>query len=98
MTESRNVLVSTLDPDGRTVELNAERWAHILDGHPELARHLETVTRAVQAPDRRQSGRDEGEEWFYLEGAGPSRWLKVVVHYEGGLGRIVTAFGRRSMP
>jgi len=43
-------------------------------------------------------GRHHGEEWFYLEGAGPSRWLKVVVHYEGKSGRIVTAFGRRSMP
>jgi len=35
-----SVLAWTLDPDGRRVELTAERWAHILeetDGHPELA-------------------------------------------------------------
>jgi mannose/cellobiose epimerase-like protein (N-acyl-D-glucosamine 2-epimerase family) len=93
-----DVLVSTLDPDGRVVELSAKRWSHILDGHPELAPHLESVTRAVREPDRRMAGRQLDEEWFYLEDAGPSSWLKVVVHYEGGRGRIVTAFGRRSMP
>lgn len=69
-----------------------------MGGHPELARHLESVSRAVRTPDRRLSGHQEDEEWFYLAEAGPSRWLKVVVHYEGGRGRIVTAFGRRSMP
>jgi hypothetical protein len=92
------VLVSTPDPDGRPVDLTAERWRHILAGHPELTPHLDKVTRAVQEPDRRMPGRHDDEEWFYLEGAGPSRWLKVVVHYEGGRGRIVTAFARRSMP
>jgi hypothetical protein len=92
------VLVSTLDPDSRRVELTAEGWRHILDGHPELAPHLDAVTRAVREPDRRLAGRHKDEEWFYLEHAGPSRWLKVVVHYEGGRGRIVTAFARRSMP
>jgi len=94
----RSVLASALDPDGRRVELSAERWDHIVDGHPELGPHLESVMRAVRSPDRKLSGRRQGEEWFYLRGAGPSRWLKVVVHYEGGRGRIVTAFARRSMP
>jgi hypothetical protein len=96
--DDAGVLLWTLDPDGRRVELTHERWRHIVAGHPELAPHIANVTRAVQEPDRRMSGQRDGEEWFYLEGAGPSRWLKVVVHYEGGLGRIVTAFGRRSMP
>ncbi len=98
MADAGDVLASTVDPDGRRVELTRERWRHILSGHPELARHLATVTRAVREPDRRMAGRRVDEEWFYLEDAGPSRWLKVVVHYEGGRGRIVTAFGRRSMP
>jgi hypothetical protein len=91
-------LASVLDPDGRPVELNADRWSHILAGHPELARHLASVTRAIREPDRRIVGRQEDEVWYYLRGAGPSRWLKVVVHYEGGRGWIVTAFGRRSLP
>jgi len=98
VTDGRDVLVSVLDPDGRLVELSAERWSHILEGYPELAPYVESVARAVGTPDRRLSGHQEDEEWFYLEGAGPSRWLKVVVHYEGGRGRIVTAFARRSMP
>jgi len=98
VTDGRDVLVSVLDPDGRLVELSAERWSHILEGYPELAPYVESVARAVGTPDRRLSRRQEDEEWFYLEGAGPSRWLKVVVHYEGGRGRIVTAFARRSMP
>lgn len=92
------ILASAVDPDGRRVELTEERWRHVLDGHPELAPHLASVTRAIREPDQRRAGREVGEEWFYLEGAGPSRWLKVVVHYEGGRGRIVTAFARRSMP
>ena len=98
MADDRDVLASARDPAGRHVDLGAGRWSHIVDGHPELGPHLESVMRAVRAPDRKLSGRREGEEWFYLRGAGPSRWLKVVVHYEGGVGRIVTAFTRRSMP
>lgn len=98
MADGNDALVSVLDPDGRLVELSSERWLHILDGHPELAGHVESVAQAVREPDRRLSGHLEDEEWFYLAGAGPSRWLKVVVHYEGDRGRIVTAFGRRSMP
>jgi hypothetical protein len=37
-------------------------------------------------------------EWFYAAGVGPSRWLKVVVVYEGQRGFIVTAHARRSFP
>jgi len=98
------VLATVIDVDGRSVELTEERWAHIIGaephhaGHPELAQHLDAVLRAVKAPDHRLAGRRDGEEWFYLEGAGPSRFLKVVVAYDGRQGRIITAFGRRSMP
>lgn len=98
------VLATVIDVDGRSVELTEERWAHIVGaephraGHPELSQHLDAVLRAVQAPDHRLAGRREGEEWFYLEGAGPSRFVKVVVAYDGREGRIITAFGRRSMP
>jgi len=85
-------------PDGRRVELVAARWRHIVDGHPELASYLEDVLNAVAEPTRRMPGRVVGEERFYVKGAGPSRWLKVVVHYDRDAGRIVTAFARRSMP
>ena len=42
--------------------------------------------------------RQPHEEWFYRRGAGPSFWIRVVVHYERGYGLVVTAFPRRSFP
>jgi hypothetical protein len=92
-------IATVLDPDGRSVALSEERWAHIIDGHPELRSFRESVLEAVQAPSRRLPGRSLGEEWFYRAGGGPSRWLKVVVRYDASdSGRIVTAFARRSLP
>jgi hypothetical protein len=92
------VLAATLDPDGRRVVLTEERWAHIKDDHPELARFQREIMETVREPTRRLAGREVGEEWFYLAEEGPSLWLKVVVHYEGEEGRIQTAFARSSMP
>ncbi len=91
-------VAKNLDVDGRLVELSDERWAHIISGHPELAPHLLAIMDATRRPSHRLAGRRQGEEWFYLEGAGPSRFLKVVVAYDGGRGFIITAFARRSMP
>ncbi|MBA2262929.1 MAG: hypothetical protein H0W03_09710 [Solirubrobacterales bacterium] len=79
--------------------LTAERWGHIVDGHPELKVHREDVLRAIEAPTETTAGRGTDEEWFYLAGAGPSRWLKVVVLFERpASGRIITAFPRRRKP
>ncbi len=93
------ILASVIDPQGRAVELTRERWAHIVDGPPELARHQADVLSTVTSPSRQAKGHREGEEWFYHDGAGPSRWLKVVVLYgQGAAGFIVTAFPRRRLP
>lgn len=89
---------SSRDPRGREIVLTAERWQHIVTGHPELAAHVEQVLRAVRAPTEALPGREPDEEWFYLRDAGPSRWLKVVVLFEGPTGRIITAFPRRRKP
>jgi hypothetical protein len=87
------------DHRGRDVVLAAERWQHIVDGHPELELHRADVLRAVEAPTETTSGREPDEEWFYLADAGPSRWLKVVVTFESATsGRIITAFPRRRKP
>jgi hypothetical protein len=87
------------DPEGRDVLLDVERWEHIIDGHPELRQIPEEVLRAVESPTEIVAGRSSDEEWFYLEGAGPSRWLKVVVVFDqSNRGRIITAFGRRRKP
>jgi hypothetical protein len=97
------VLGSATDPDGRVVELTEERWRHIIGppggaGHPELAGLEKEVLQAVEDPDRRAMRWAPNDEWFYLAGAGPRRWLKVVVIYEGQRGFIVTAYARRSFP
>jgi hypothetical protein len=87
------------EPQGRDVLLDVERWEHIVDGHPELGHIQEEVLRAVESPTEVMAGRSSDEEWFYLEGAGPSRWLKVVVVFDrSNSGRIITAFGRRRKP
>lgn len=87
-----------LDPDGRRVVLTPDRWLHIRLRHDELNVHLDVILEAVARPDRRARGPRPGEEWFYLEGVGPSRWIRVVVQYEEGRGLIITAFPRRSFP
>lgn len=95
-------MVATTDARGRRVELTEERWSHITDsatGHPEMASLQAELLVAVENPDRRLPGRASDEEWLYLAGVGPSRWIKVVVVFDaGGVGRIVTAFPRRSIP
>ena len=88
----------TIDPDGRRVVLSFGRWRHILNEHGELGRQRDAVLETVFQPDERLHGRERGEEWFYRRTTAPSRWLKVVVHYEGDVGRIVTAFPRRRFP
>jgi len=92
------VLATVTDPNGRAVTLSAERWSHILDAHPELGAFQTAVLQAVERPTKNLHGPDPGEEWCYLQGVGPSRWLKVVVIYGTGTGFIATAFARRRVP
>ena len=80
------------------MELTFERWGHIVVEHPELFEHLPEVLAAVRNPYSRVSGQRDNEHWYLLKKEGPSRWLQVVVAYDGGRGWIVTAFARRRMP
>lgn len=86
------------DPDGTPVVLTFERWRHIVAAHPELVTWRRALLVAVRAPTQVQAGRMPNERWHYLLGAGPSRWLKVVVAYEPGRGAVITAFARRAFP
>lgn len=74
------------------MEFTEERQRHILDAHPELGAHLADILGAVTAPTKREAGRQSNEVWYFLRGAGRSRWLQVVVAYAQGQGWIVTAF------
>ena len=93
-----DILARVQDPDGGIVELTFERWGHIVVEHPELTPYRPEVMAAIQDPDARLPGQRANELRYLLEKEGPSRWLQVVVAYEGERGWIVTAFARRRMP
>jgi hypothetical protein len=88
----------TADPTGRCVVLTADRWLHICVEHPELAAFRDFMLIAVEKPFARIPGRRSTEEWYYARGFGPSRYVKVVVHYEQHVGAIWTSFPRRRFP
>jgi len=88
----------TVDPDGQRVVLTLDRWRHIAVEHSELGDIRKALLRTIAEPHRRIRGRVPGEEWFYRQGIGPTRWVRVVVHYGPEGGRIVTAFPRRRFP
>jgi hypothetical protein len=92
-------MLSLLDPLGRTVQLTADRWEHIIEGHPEMASLQSQVLQAVQEPSEIVHSPRAGEDWYYLQDAGPSRWLKVVAAFdENSDGSGLTAFPRRRKP
>jgi hypothetical protein len=88
------------DPAGVRVDVPAAVWREkILRDHPELASHLADVLRAIAEPDRvLPDPVYEGRRRYYLHGAGPSRWLLVVVSYEQEPARVISAFGNRKDP
>ncbi len=63
----------TNDPEGLRVVLTAARWHHIVERHSEFPHLRSEVLRTVDSPGLRRPGRDPGEEWFFLEGVGPSQ-------------------------
>lgn len=84
-------------PGSRPIVLSEERWAHVLARHPELGACRAEVLAVLANPAQRVAGSHPNEEWLYGPG-GPSRWLKVVVHWDQDSGSVVTAFARRSLP
>ncbi len=88
------------DPTGVRVVVPTDLWRDkILRGHPELAPYLADVLRAVAEPDRVLPDPVYERRWrHYLRGAGPSRWLLVVVSYEQEPARVISAFGNRKDP
>jgi hypothetical protein len=87
-----------VDGEGRRIVLTEARWRHIRERHPELAVSAEDLLDAVVHAHEHRAGHEAGEEWFYRRNLGPSRWIRVVVHFDGGEGAITTAFPRRDIP
>ena len=75
---------------GKTIRLPDERWIHIVEGHPEMAGHLNDVLLAVATPDMVLQGTvDELLATVYEH----KTKLLVVVYKENEMdGFIITAY------
>jgi hypothetical protein len=85
------------DPNGRRVVMLAGSWAHILDGHPELRDHLDSVMETVAHPEHQEPDSRPGRGRYFRRG-GPERWIRVVAEFAGRHDRIVTAFPQSNDP
>ena len=80
---------SAVSRNGVAILLTDERWRHILDGHPELARRRQKILETVGAPDRVLEG--GAGELLAVKKSGARGWL-VVVYKEGAVaGFVLTA-------
>lgn len=76
--------------NGKTIRLPDERWLHIVEGHPEMAGHLNDVLLAVAAPDKIIKG--GGDELLAIVFEHNAKLL-IVVYKEGETdGFIITAY------
>jgi hypothetical protein len=87
-------VAETTDSSGARVVLTTAVWRDkIVRDHPEIVKDLPAVLRGVSNPDHAVPDPSfEARTRYYARGAGPSRWLLVVVSYEQVPARIVSAF------
>jgi hypothetical protein len=88
------------DLEGNRVVISTDIWrGKVLRAHPALSPHFGEVLRAIYAPDHILPDPDfKQRRHHYLRGAGPSRWLLVVLSYEQEPVRLISAFPRRKDP
>jgi hypothetical protein len=98
--EDASLAGETTDPDGEQVVLLDAVWREkIARDHPEIGGCISADLRAVSTPDHvAHDPIFAGRTRYYARGAGPSRWLLVVVSYEQTPARIVSAFANRKDP
>ena len=87
----------TKDRWRRTVCLSERAMGHIVGEHRELDGHELLIQTAVEEADVRTRGRKDGaevhdREVLWVRNIGPAQWFRVVVRYEGSLGRVITAY------
>lgn len=93
------VIAETQGPDGRTVVLLERIWHHkVLVARPDLADLIDDVLETVRRPEHSASDPVIDRHRFYRRHVGPTLWLLVVVSYEQGPARIITALGTRKNP
>ena len=89
--EGTHALPATVNSvNGMIIRLTAERWAHILEEHPELTELKPDVLEAVRNPDRVVVG--NADEILAIKKHKPGKWLVVVYKELNGDGFIITAF------
>ena len=64
-----------------------------MEGHPEMAEHLDAILQTVSEPDHREPDHVAGRERMFRRG-GPERWMRVVIDTE----QIITAFAQSNDP
>jgi hypothetical protein len=87
------IVARTTTPEGHEIVLLAIRWAKIIEGHPEMAGHLDAILQTVSDPDHRESDVLAGRERMFRRG-GPERWMRVVIDTE----QIITALAQSNEP
>lgn len=87
-----------VNPDGREVVLPDDAWRHIIASHPEMSEYRDAILRAIAEPDLRRPDVRPAREGYFLRGAGPSRWIRVVVDFSHSEAFVVTAFAERRDP
>lgn len=74
----------------KTIRLTDERWLHIIEGHPELAGHLNDVLLALAAPNMiLQGGSNELLAILFIY---QTKWLVVAYKENKTDGFILTAY------
>ena len=71
---------------------------HVLHGHPEISPFLEEILGTVPEPDVITPDRHRGRWRYWQAGAGPSRWLYVVMEWNAVQPHVVTAYAKRKDP
>ncbi len=93
MSDAPLVIARVATPEGHEIVLTAMRWAKIIEGHPEMVDHLDTILHTVSDPDHREPDVAVGRERMFSRG-GPERWVRVVIDID----HIVTAFAQTNDP
>ncbi len=84
------MIAVVLSPMGVPIRLTVERWAHIIDDHPELADLQHGVLDTVKHPERVMAGR--AGELLAIREHELNKWFVVAYRELNGDGFIITAF------